>query len=146
MKLFQFIVVVSLLCACRTEASTSDYTVDDLIEAIIQVESGGDDEAIGDRHLRQKAYGPMQIRQPCVDDVNERCGTTYQAEDMLGNRGLSIQCFHVYMERYAIQRRLGYEPTLEDMARIWNGGPNGYKKASTEEYWQKVQEALQEEE
>jgi len=141
---FLKIVVISLLCACRAEASTPDYTIDDLIEAIIWVESKGDDFSIGDKDKKHWAYGPMQVTEPCVIDFNKRRGTAYQSKDMLGNRELSIQCFHVYMERYAIQRRLGHEPTLEDMARIWNGGPNGYKKASTDEYWQKVQEALQE--
>ena len=28
--------------------------------------------------------------------------------------------------------------TDEVIARNWNGGPNGYKKKSTEKYWEKV--------
>ena len=31
------------------------------------------------------------------------------------------------------------ESSNEVIARNWNGGPNGYKKQSTEHYWQKVQ-------
>ena len=118
------------------------YTMEELIRAVIIVESGGDDQAIGDQHLTNRAYGPMQIRQPCVDDVNERADTDYQAEDMLGNRELSIWCFKEYMKRYATERRLGHEPTAQDMARIWNGGPNGHKKESTKRYWREVHEVL----
>ena len=32
--------------------------------------------------------------------------------------------------------------TDEDRARIWNGGPNGYKKQATVKYWKKVKEHL----
>jgi hypothetical protein len=31
---------------------------------------------------------------------------------------------------------------MEDAARIWNGGPNGWKKKATDSYWQKVARAL----
>jgi hypothetical protein len=116
--------------------------MDTLIEAIIQVESGGDDNAIGDRHLINKAYGPMQIRKPYVDDVNRIYKTTYRAEDCLGNRDLSIDLFKKYMAIYATAKLLGHEPTQEDMARIHNGGPNGWKKLSTVPYWYKVKKYL----
>ena len=33
-----------------------------------------------------------------------------------------------YMDRYTIETRLGHPATDEDMARIHNGGPNGYSK------------------
>ena len=52
---------------------------------------------------------------------------------------LSIQA---YMKRYATEARLGHAPTDEDMARIHNGGPNGYKNAATLDYWRKVQQHL----
>ena len=32
------------------------------------------------------------------------------------------------MKRYATKAQLGHEPTAEDVARIHNGGPNGWKK------------------
>ena len=46
------------------------------------------------------------------------------------------------MARYATERRLGRTPTYEDVARIHNGGPNGYKKTATYKYWQKVKKKL----
>lgn len=96
-----------------------------LISALMKVESGGNDGAIGDKHLAQKAYGCLQIRQPCVDDVNRRYGTKYKAEDCLNNRALSIWICCKYIDMYATESRLGRTPTDEDKARIWNGGPIG---------------------
>jgi hypothetical protein len=54
----------------------------------------------------------------------------------------SLRTFRRYMARYATERRLGRKPTLEDEARIWNGGPNGYKRAATKPYWNKTLEEL----
>lgn len=117
-----------------------------LIQAIIQVESGGYINAIGDKHLKDKAYGPLQIRQPAVDDVNRSEGTSYKAEDMLGNQELSIWVFKKYMDIYAQNK------TDEEKAKAWNGGGGwksiygkpGYENysKSLDAYWQKVQKAL----
>ena len=114
----------------------------ELIAALIAHESKGDDYAVGDRHLANKAYGCLQVRQSCVDDVNRRFGTKYRAEDCLGNRELSISICVMYLQIYATPSRLGHKPTAEDFARIWNGGPNGWKKESTVKYWAKVKKFL----
>jgi peptidoglycan hydrolase-like protein with peptidoglycan-binding domain len=107
-----------------------------LISAIIEVESGGKLNAVGDLHLEDKAYGPMQIRQPAVDDVNKANGTDYKAQDMLGNKELSIWVFNEYMKLYA------QNESPEVQARVWNGGPNGPNVRATEVYWEKVKKAL----
>ncbi|MEK9201602.1 MAG: hypothetical protein AAB944_01385 [Patescibacteria group bacterium] len=114
----------------------------ELIQALIQQESTNNDYAIGDKNLKNPAYGPLQVRKPVIEDVNRRHGTNYRAEDCLGNRDLSIKILHLYVAIYATQKRLGRKPTPEDLARIWNGGPNGYKKEVTVKYWRKVQEYL----
>lgn len=108
-----------------------------LIEAIIQVESGGNDNAIGDLKLKHKAYGPLQIRQPVCIDVNKKLGTNYKSTNCLGNRDLSIKIFNVYMTIYCN----GFSD--EWKARCWNGGPSGYKKKATEVYWSKVKKLLE---
>jgi hypothetical protein len=46
------------------------------------------------------------------------------------------------MARYATSKRLGRPVTDQDRARIWNGGPNGYKKKATLGYWAKVRKEL----
>lgn len=116
---------------------------DRLISALILKESSGNDEAIGDKHLKNKAYGPLQIRQPAVDDYNRWHGTKLKAEDCLGNRKLSVAICESYLAHYATEKRLGRTPTDQDRARIWNGGPNGYKKESTEKYWCGVKRILE---
>lgn len=123
-----------------------------LAEAVRQCESARQgDNCIGDRGLKNKAYGPMQIRQPCLDDVNRLYARGIKKKfgkaeltlaDVKGNRTLSVWVFEKYLEHYATRERLGREPTDEDRARIWNGGPNGWKKASTRKYGQKVKSKL----
>ena len=110
----------------------------ELVKAIIQVESDGYDRAIGDRNLTNKAYGCMQIRKPVCVDVNRVFGTTLTPEAMLGNRQLSIDTFYNYMTIYATQKQLARAVTHQDRARIWNGGPAGWKKLATIPYWSKV--------
>ena len=46
------------------------------------------------------------------------------------------------MSRYATTARLGHVPTDEDLARIHNGGPNGFKNPATVAYWEKVKKYL----
>ena len=126
-----------LSVAMMAEAETKP-----LLQAIIAVESHGDDRALGDTNMRNKAHGCLQVRQHCVDDVNETFGTSFRAEQCLGNRALSIWIFERYMERYATAERLGHEPTDEDRARIWNGGPNGWRRNGTLAYWAKVKKEM----
>ena len=109
-----------------------------LIAAIIMVESGGNTYAVGDNG---RAFGSMQIHQCVIDDVNRVYNTHYVHEDAF-NEHKARDMFIKYIHMYATHRRLGREPTYEDMARIWNGGPNGYRKESTIKYWEKVKERL----
>jgi hypothetical protein len=113
-----------------------------LVEALIQVESNGNDNAIGDKDLIDKAYGCLQIRKPVCTDVNKAFGTSYKAQDMLGNRELSIVVFYKYISLYATPGALGRPVTDQDRARIWNGGPTGYKKTATLKYWEKAKKLL----
>ena len=113
-----------------------------LLQTIAIVESGGNDRAIGDRHLLEKAYGSHQIRQPVCDDYNRAHGTKYRAVHLLGNSPLSEKICRWYINHYATRTRLGRPPTDEDRVRIWNGGPDGHKHLVTKPYWRKVRVAL----
>ncbi len=145
MQTLKTVVIVTVIALITTSsgpafAGTVDKT--ELVRALIQVESGGNDHALGDTNKVKKAYGPLQVRQPCVDDVNRRYGTNIKAKDLLGDRATSVWVCQKYLEIFATQKRLGKEPTHEDMARIWNGGPNGWKSRSTITYWSKVKGQL----
>ena len=109
-----------------------------LLTALIAVESSGDPNAIGDNGL---AYGCLQLHAGYVQDAAEYARQDWVHEDAFDPEKAK-QIFRAYMARYATKKRLGREPTYSDLARIHNGGPNGYKKAATDKYWQKVKKKL----
>jgi len=109
-----------------------------LILALIAVESNGNDRAIGDDGL---AFGALQIHACYVADANEFANEDWTHEDAY-DRDKAIKIFLAYMDRYATEKRLGRIVTIEDIARIHNGGPNGYKKDATLKYWRKVKAEL----
>ncbi len=113
-----------------------------------KVESGGDTSAIGDKNLTNQAYGAYQIRKPYYDDA-VRFNSSLSQEGSFpesvmgaGSEAYSEKVIESYMGGYATERRLGRQPTDEDIARIHNGGPNGYKYDSTLGYWEKVKDAM----
>ncbi len=103
-----------------------------LISALMIVESSGNDQAIGDNG---RALGPLQIHRGVVLDVNRITGSKYQWQQMT-NRAQARAVCQAYLEHY------GRGKSLEDQARIWNGGPSGHKKAATVSYWRRVQKAI----
>ncbi len=107
-----------------------------LILALIAVESGGDDFALGDE---TRAVGCLQIRREVLEDVNRIYGTNYSRFDCL-DRLKSVNICQMYLRHYGA--KLPAPASVEDLARIWNGGPTGWKKGSTKPYWGKVQRAL----
>jgi hypothetical protein len=107
-------------------------TLSNLISALIVVESGGNDLAIGDGG---RALGPLQIHRAVVVDVNRITGSNYRWEAMT-NRVQARAVCEAYLKHW------GKGKTTEEQARIWNGGPNGGRKQATEGYWRKVQKHL----
>jgi soluble lytic murein transglycosylase-like protein len=113
-------------------------TILTLIFALIAVESNGNDRAIGDNGL---AYGCLQLHAAYVKDAAEYAKKDWTHQDAF-DRETSIDIVLAYMSRYATEARLGRPVTAEDIARIHNGGPNGYKKEATVKYWKKVEAQL----
>ena len=109
-----------------------------LIYAICKVESNNGMYVVGDNG---KAIGCLQIWKTVVDDVNKYSKIKYTYADRY-DKVKSYEIFKLYIGHYATEKRLGRKPTNEDMARIWNGGPNGYKKTSTIKYWNKVKKYI----
>ena len=104
-----------------------------LILALIQVESGGDWTAVGAAGER----GGLQITSICVADVNRIYGTSYTPDDAFDPEKAKHIC-ELYLGYYCSPERLGRQPTLQDMARIWNKGPNGHRDPRSLPYWRKV--------
>lgn len=113
---------------------TVSIDFDRLIPALIAVESGGDDRAVGDGG---SAKGCLQIWPSVVADVNRVYGTRYTHDDAF-TREHAVNICKKYLSIYCTAKRLGREPSLADAARCWNGGPVGYRRTATLGYWNKV--------
>lgn len=107
-------------------------TISNLISALIIVESSGNDRAIGDQG---RAIGCLQIHKAVVLDVNRITGSNYRHSEMTNRVAARAVC-----EAYL--KACGKGKTIEEQARIWNGGPQGHKKTMTLTYWRRVQKAI----
>jgi len=111
--------------------------LDELVEALIWVESRGNDSAF---HRGENAVGCLQIRPIMVKEVNrvldlQGSGNIYTLEDRW-SRTKSIEMFNVIANYYH------ETSSYEKIARCWNGGPKGLQKKQTKKYWRKVQKRL----
>ena len=107
----------------------------DVMNAIIQVESGGNSKAVNGRYV-----GAMQIAPGLVRECN----------NILQRRGLSKR--YSLADRYSIVKskemflllQSHYNPSnnIEKGIRMWNGGCN-YKVKSTNGYYRKVMRKMQ---
>jgi hypothetical protein len=111
--------------------------LDELVEALIWVESRGNDSAF---HKGENAVGCLQIRPIMVEEVNrvldlQGLDNIYTLEDRW-SRTKSIEMFNVIADYYH------ETSSYEKIARCWNGGPKGLQKKQTKKYWRKVQKRL----
>jgi soluble lytic murein transglycosylase-like protein len=102
-----------------------------LLSALIQVESGGNDQARG----RHGELGALQIKSIMVRDVNRIMGTHY-AHQQVTNRAISIFIAESYFAHY------GKHLSDESLARIWQGGPKALRRSSTRAYGKRVMRKL----
>lgn len=132
MKLILIVLNVGLFLSTSSMGVVRTIPKNNLIEAIIYVESRGD---INAHNISEDAVGCLQIRPIMVREVNRLLGyNKYKLADRW-NKEKSIEMFNVIKEHTT-------NPTNEKLARNWNGGWNGYKKQSTLKYWHKVKEQL----
>lgn len=121
------------------------YTIDieplsKLADQIAMVETWNKD-VFGDNG---RAIGHFQIHAISVREYNQTYGTSYTHKDMhdreIGKK-VCIGLLKKGIELY--QKKFGKDPTTEDLARMWNGGIySGYKKQSTEKYWDRFQDRV----
>ncbi len=116
-----------------------DHT-DYLLEALIQVESRGDENAVGDKHLSRPSVGVLQLRPIMVREVNRilkkhKVKKKYTLEDRY-SKEKSIEMFYIWQSFHHLN------DSDEVIARCWNGGPRGWKRNSTLHYWDKVQSEI----
>lgn len=111
-----------------------------LILALIAVETGGHKSpatAIGDGG---RAVGILQIHRGVVADVRDKCGLDVtwpeSCRDPETSRAICSAYLTYWGARYT--RETGKPATAEVLAKIWNAGPNGWRKKNAERYWDKV--------
>ncbi len=89
------------------------------------------------RHGDQgRSHGVLQIQRGVIRDVNDAYGTRFSLQDAHNPAKAKKVCvlyLHHWGRQY--QSKTGRTPTPEVLARIWNGGPQGYKRESTRKYW-----------
>ena len=106
------------------------------LDVLEQVEAPKDAMAATTAIMREGAYGPLQIRQACLTDVNIRYGTDIKLEEVAKSRGLSRWVCVQYIRHYC--KPLMYQGA----ARTWNGGPQWPSREATYQYWDRVRGIL----
>lgn len=137
----KFFILLILTCItlnvnCTTSNSTKfDWT--NVINAIIHIESKGDENAVS---KCGNCVGIMQIKKIVVDDCNEYLKMTKSKKRFTYNdrynKEKSMEMFIL------IQKRYNKQNNVEEAIKIWNGGC-GYKKSpkmlkQSSEYYNKV--------
>lgn len=120
-----------------TPQTDEDWTT--FLDAVAQVESGGrTDISITDVN-NLISVGCLQIQQPYLTDSR----LNYTLAEMT-DKAKAYAVAKAYLQRYAknYKRVTGKEATFEVLARIHNGGPVGWSKASTVAYANKVRARL----
>jgi hypothetical protein len=98
-----------------------------LLSALIQIESGGNDQARG----RHGELGALQIKSIMVRDINRIMGTHY-AHQQVTNRATATFIANAYLSHY------GRNLSDESLARLWQGGPKALKRSFTRAYGKRV--------
>ena len=139
MKLFKLFTLVLQFCILTVNASASTsstnstfYVEDKFFDALKYVESSNGKYLVGDNGT---AIGPYQIRAKYLKDSR----LNYSLQDMY-DEAKAKEVMFAYWNRYA---PTDVELSYEVLARIHNGGPKGYKRKSTVEYWEKVKKAME---
>lgn len=121
----------------KTDTVVEYIVASKLIDAIIYVESKGNDSAVNNR---SSAVGCMQIRPIMVREVNRICTKLDMDKKFTNNdrysRKKSIKMFKLWKDFHH------RHDSPEVIARCWNGGGKGHVMESTIGYWNKVWKRL----
>ena len=105
-----------------------------LIEAVVLVESGGNDRAVGDGG---RSCGPMQCGRAAWADACQALGVDWDYDSLVWSRPHSAAVFLAYTTRWGAR-------TDEERARCWNSGPAWRRKYRlTDGYWRRVAASMQ---
>ena len=149
---------ISIVVLMSCGASAQNFKNIDVLLESVRLHENRNDLAKADLYKGEYSYGPLQVRALTALDVAEyatshpedihcqswlvltaKSGKDFsRPESYIGEDSISKLAFIIYAKRYATKGRLGRTPTWQDMARIWNRGPNGFEDPTSIKYWQKV--------
>jgi soluble lytic murein transglycosylase-like protein len=129
-----FLSAAAALCllAVGGVSTAEDEEFDLLLDAIAEVESRNEPNAVGDSG---RAVGVYQIHRPYWEDGTRFLGVKWKYGEAKDPRK-ARQVVRAYLSHY------GKGKSLIDMARIHNGGPRGYQKNATREYARRIEAVL----
>lgn len=107
--------------------------IERLIPALIRHESGGDAKAIGDQG---RAWGILQIHSEMAAECSRLSGKKFTHKDAFNPQKSKEMC-RIFLNAYSDENT-----SIEDMARMWNGGPSGDDKRATVGYWNMIKQYL----
>ena len=83
-----------------------------------------------------QSHGILQIQRRVLKDVNRVYHTHYTVQDTL-KPAVAREICSKYLVYWGAQytAETGKQPTYEVLARIWNGGPHGWRHRRTKRYW-----------
>jgi len=110
-----------------------------LYDAIRQVESAGNDCAVGDDG---KSRGPYQITRAYWKDACEAAGESWDYDTHVWDRDRCEYLMYHYWKRYCPRALATLD--FETLARVHNGGPDGARERCTLDYWKRVEARLAE--
>ena len=109
-----------------------------LLDALVQVESSGRDDAVGDSG---NALGALQVWRVYWSDALEHAPAIGGAYEDVRTRVYAERVVVAYWLRYAAAAVR--DGDLQRLARVHNGGPRGHRKQATVAYWQRVSRAME---
>lgn len=119
------------------EQTQQPYTLEQVVNAIIKVESRGNTKAF---NPNGNCAGILQITPGLVKQCNiwlkaEKSTKRYTLADRY-NKEKSLEMF------YMVQSHYNPKGDVERAIRLWNGGP-GYTRSGTQRYYKKVMSYLE---
>jgi hypothetical protein len=117
------------------------------LQVLCKQESNNNPNAEGDiRNGRPQALGILQLWDIYVQDVNRMYPKRnfFHSDALNPKKAALITTLYLmgYGRNYA--KKTGKQPTYEVLARIHNGGPNGWQKDATIRYWESVKKIFEE--
>jgi hypothetical protein len=129
---WRFLMPAFVLAGCLGVPRTAQASLRPLFDALREVESGGDNEAVGDGG---RSLGPYQIQWRYWHDSG--VPGSYRA---VRNPAYAEKVMLAYWQRYCPDALARHDYAA--LARVHNGGPQGTRNSATLSYWRKVAREL----